>query len=58
MNEWPTAAIEYMMDVSRGSLNTLNELTNDDSLPMIAVLPSISNGASYRLCGKIYGYSA
>ena len=40
------------------TLNTLKELTNDDPFPMIAALPAISNGASYRLYGKIYGYSA
>ena len=33
-------------------------LTNDNSLPMIAVLPAISNGANYRLYRKIYDYSA
>ena len=40
------------------TLNTLEELTENDPSPMIAVLPAISNGVSYRLCRKIYGYSA
>ena len=43
---------EYVAGLST-TLNTLQELTNDDSLPMITVLPAISNGASYRLYGKI-----
>ena len=40
------------------TLNTREELTESDPFPMIAVLPAISNGASYMLYGKIYGYLA
>ena len=40
------------------TLNIQEELTENDPFPMIAMLPAISNGASYRLYGKIYGYSA
>ena len=40
------------------TLNTREKLTENDPFPMIAVLPAISNGASYRLYGKIYGYAA
>ena len=40
------------------TLNAMHELTDDNPFPIIAVLPAISNGASYRLCRKIYGYLA
>ena len=40
------------------TLNTREELTENDPFPMIAVLPAVSNGASYRLYRKIYGYLA
>ena len=40
---------EYVVGLSI-TLNALQELTNDDSLPMFTVLPVISNGVNH--CAK------